>query len=298
MTGPPSRLHKGPDDEQEPDQFQGRFGHEIHVGPDKSEDNPEARARHRAAILTRTQTEGTAQGMAEVFKPRTTTEALKLQAGAQRKLATADAIASGDPIGARWNRLEARDMEAYARDLLELAPGEAVIGAGGELVPIRDDAENMPGLVDTVRHPDLVTAKACGARLDLAAEAGSLDMAIDAVDSIKAKNSLERMLGHEIATAHRVAMVFAARATSHSEHANDFNHGNRQFHSVEASRAANAAARMMSAFQDGLLTLQRLRTGGRQVVTVQHVQVNGGQAIVTGPNAHPPRPRGRGAKRK
>ena len=40
---------------------------------------------------------------------------------------------------------------------------------------------------------------------------------------------------------------------------------------------------MMTAFQQGLLTLQRLRTGGQQVVTVQHVQVNeGGQAVVAG----------------
>jgi len=39
----------------------------------------------------------------------------------------------------------------------------------------------------------------------------------------------------------------------------------------------------MSTFQQGLLTLQRLRTGGQQVVTVQHVQVNeGGQAVVAG----------------
>jgi hypothetical protein len=40
---------------------------------------------------------------------------------------------------------------------------------------------------------------------------------------------------------------------------------------------------MMKAYQEGLLTLGRMRTGGRQVVTVQHVQVSeGGQAIVAG----------------
>jgi hypothetical protein len=42
---------------------------------------------------------------------------------------------------------------------------------------------------------------------------------------------------------------------------------------VEAVRCTNAAARLMSAFTDGALTLQRLRTGGGQTVTVQHVTV-------------------------
>jgi hypothetical protein len=43
----------------------------------------------------------------------------------------------------------------------------------------------------------------------------------------------------------------------------------------------NATARAMAAFNDAALTLQRLRTGGKQVVTVQHVTVKeGGQAVV------------------
>ena len=52
---------------------------------------------------------------------------------------------------------------------------------------------------------------------------------------------------------------------------------------VQVTRLAGATARMMTAFQQGLVTLQRLRTGGQQVVTVQHVEVrDGGQAIVAG----------------
>jgi hypothetical protein len=40
---------------------------------------------------------------------------------------------------------------------------------------------------------------------------------------------------------------------------------------------------MSGTFQQGLVTVQRLRSGGQQVVTVQHVQVNeGGRAIVAG----------------
>ena len=40
---------------------------------------------------------------------------------------------------------------------------------------------------------------------------------------------------------------------------------------------------MMDAFQKGTLALHKLRNGGTQTVTVQHVNVNsGGQAVVTG----------------
>jgi hypothetical protein len=39
----------------------------------------------------------------------------------------------------------------------------------------------------------------------------------------------------------------------------------------------------MQMCQEGLLTLQKIRTGGKQIVVVQHVQVSdGGQAVITG----------------
>ena len=61
----------------------------------------------------------------------------------------------------------------------------------------------------------------------------------------------------------------------------------------EAAEAANvracrlAISRMSATYQQGLLTLQRKRTGGNQQVTVKHIhqQVNvteGGQAVVAG----------------
>ena len=52
---------------------------------------------------------------------------------------------------------------------------------------------------------------------------------------------------------------------------------------VQATRLAGAIARMNGSYQSGVLTLQKLRTGGRQTVVVQHVNVNdGGQALVAG----------------
>src|SRR5262245_38554064 len=56
---------------------------------------------------------------------------------------------------------------------------------------------------------------------------------------------------------------------------------------VRACRLAGAISRMSAVYQQGLLTLQRKRTGGNQHVTVKHIhqQVNvteGGQAVVAG----------------
>jgi hypothetical protein len=48
----------------------------------------------------------------------------------------------------------------------------------------------------------------------------------------------------------------------------------------------NAAGKLIGAFDDAVLTVQRRRSGGRQVVQVVHQQVAvgaGGKAIVAGP---------------
>jgi hypothetical protein len=56
---------------------------------------------------------------------------------------------------------------------------------------------------------------------------------------------------------------------------------------ISAAEALLKASRMSVTYQQGLLTLQRKRTGGNQHVTVKHIhqQVNvtqGGQAVVAG----------------
>src|SRR5205807_6438330 len=83
------------------------------------------------------------------------------------------------------------------------------IGAGGELIDIEN--RDMVGVVDTVADPDYVTASASRERLELANEAGSLDLALDVADSIQAQDSLEKMLVHEMAVLHRGMMRDATR---------------------------------------------------------------------------------------
>ena len=56
-------------------------------------------------------------------------------------------------------------------------------------------------------------------------------------------------------------------------------------HSVEVARLAHAAGKLMGAFSDTVLTVQRRRNAGKQIVQVIHQQVAvgpGGQAVVAG----------------
>jgi hypothetical protein len=65
---------------------------------------------------------------------------------------------------------------------------------------------------------------------------------------------------------------------------------------LRATRLAGAASRLMQTYQQGLLALDRLRTGNKQNIIVQHVQVNdGGQAVVAGKVNPGPKGGGRNA---
>jgi hypothetical protein len=194
---------------------------------------------------------------------------------AARNRAEANTLESSEPIQARWRRLEAKDMEDYADRFLALPGGLTEVGAAGEMVPTSETAMERPDLVDTVRsQPDMLTARASLVRLELAADGGVLDLAVDTAETIRARNSLEKMLAHEIAAAHGLAMKFAAKSSHFLGNVTSWDTAARQqVSSIEASRLANSGARMMEAFNRGLLTLDRLRNGRQQLVTVQHVTV-------------------------
>jgi hypothetical protein len=139
-------------------------------------------------------------------------------------------------------------------------------------------------LIDTVERPDAITAEASMDRLKLADDGiDCVAMAIDAAETIQAANSIEKMMAHQLAAAHKLAMTFAGKANSLIDDKSSNRQRQDGAYVVEAARVANSSARMMDAFQKGTLALHKLRTGGKQVVTVQHVNVNdGGQAVVTG----------------
>src|SRR5215471_1202407 len=188
----------------------------------------------------------------------------------------------------------ADEMLARARTK-QLPSTRTEIGAGGELI----DREKVGShLVDTVAHPDYVTAEASSDRLALASQAGSLSLALDAADTFQAQDSLEKMILHQMTALHHGMMRAAALMNKELDAAGgtaidaagdkrDLTVGEREAANVRACRLAGAISRMSATCQQALLTLQRKRMGGNQQVTVKHIhqQVNvteGGQAVVAG----------------
>jgi hypothetical protein len=180
----------------------------------------------------------------------------------------------------------------------KLPSTRAEIGAGGELIDIENRCDAV-GVVDTVADPDFVTASASRERLELANDAGSLDLALDAADTIQGQDSLEKMLVHQMAVLHRGMMRTATRMHEELYAATGRDEGRREAANVRACRLAGAMTRLSATYQQALLTLQRKRTGGSQHVTVKHIhqQVNvteGGQAVVAGDTVT----RGQGERRR
>lgn len=124
---------------------------------------------------------------------------------------------------------------------------------------------------NTLREPEQVALDASAERKELLL-GPAIDvcaLALDAADSIGAQDSLEKMLGHQLALAHKLSFQFANRAVDQRDPA-------------DTARYMNLSIRLMCAYQQGLLTIQKLRSGNSQTVTVQHVHVSGGQALITG----------------
>jgi hypothetical protein len=186
---------------------------------------------------------------------------------------------------------ESSRADDYRAQALAPLSGEMIVhGAGGELVPT-DSGKGAAEwrLLDTVANPNYVTADASRGRLDLAQQAGALEEALDAADTIEARDSLERMLAHQLATVHVSAMnaclgmKMSADLNRRLDYLANVRGEESERVNIQATRLANAIGRLMSTYQQGLLTFQRLRSGGKQTVVVQHVHVNeGGQAVVAG----------------
>jgi hypothetical protein len=210
-------------------------------------------------------------------------DAVKMQLEAQRKRQAADHLeARGDRVTPRFERAEADRLEQEASLILDPvmhATGPVTVGNGGEFA---HGTTAMAPFVDTVRErPDMLTIDASRQRMELVDKANVLELSLDAAATIQPRNSLEKMLAHQMAATHAMAMELQAEARDLLQRYKRTGCVHQPL-SIEAGRMANCAARMMGTFQNGLLTLARLRGGGQQVVTVQHVNVSGGQAVVAG----------------
>ena len=150
-----------------------------------------------------------------------------------------------------------------------------VVGERGELVPLNATPK--------ARRSPKVRAVADNERLALASEARADGLAIDMDESVGAETSIEKSLVHQLAAAHALALRLVGRANLGIEGMGRLDRQERGEAVVEVARLSNAAARLMQTFQQGTLTLTKLRGGGAQTIVVQHVQVNdGGQAVIAG----------------
>ena len=224
--------------------------------------------------------------------PTTTEEAHRMLLEAARLRSTD----GDDPEPSPWSLFRANELETRARRFLDLTPRlnddtNLTPGTGGELEPIGQDAYNLPGIVDTVRRPHHVALEASNERLNLADGADAFHLAADAAETIGARNSLEKMQAHQMAAAHVAAMRSLERAAEEERQADLFAPASesRRACNIEAVRQRNSAARIMRAYQGGMLTLAKLRRGNSQTVNVvhQHVSAPGGQVAVAGMVSNP-----------
>ena len=176
------------------------------------------------------------------------------------------------PDVANEQRKMAMLHQAAADALMTIVPTYPIVA--GEMYPSESERADDDGgwrLRNTLADPDAPALAASLERTDLLQKSEILALGIDTAQSIEGATSIEKMLAHQMALAHKLAFHFANKALERRD-------------TVEVSRLINASARMMAACQAGAMTIQRLRTGGKQTVVVQHqnFNVNTEQAVVAG----------------
>jgi hypothetical protein len=218
-----------------------------------------------------------------------TTEAIGQLYTADQKRARAEVMQREhrDPFDATLERLDATRLEAAAEKVLTMPELARPSSHGGEMAlydyPDPDDRYVGFHLRDTLKHPNLAEAQASLERYKLLAEIGCVELDQDLASTIEPRNSIERMLAGQLASTHYLALRFLALSQARAVEAAKAGQPYWREHNVEACRLTNAAARLLSSFNEGALTLHKLRTGGKQTVVVQHVQVqDGGQAVIAG----------------
>jgi hypothetical protein len=218
----------------------------------------------------------------ESIRTKRSTQGIEALAEAKREAQLSDISSGGMSASAAF---KAKQLGEEADKLLSLDE-ELKIAAGNEALPPEpEDLRNdeFYGIRETLQSgADFINLDASNERTKLVSDLNCLDIALDAAESINAKNSLEKMLIHQAAACHSISMDLLRRAQERSYKSYKYLDGQKKETEIQA-KLINAAARLMDIYDRKMRTFQKLRNGGRQVVTVQHVQVTDkAQAIVTG----------------
>jgi hypothetical protein len=195
----------------------------------------------------------------------TDAQAMKLSAGKFRQ----NAVDRKDwsPDRKETNMAMADDLESAADKYLTLDNIPAR-GVGGEFIQQTGDKSSV--VCPPREKIDRVNTDASFDRLELIQKNGVLNMALDVAEAVGASNAAEQMVAHQMAATHRMSLDLMAEAANVRD-------------PIEKCRLANTAAKLMDTCQKGLLTINKVRNGGQQVMTVQHVHVTDcGQAVING----------------
>src|SRR5262249_42240020 len=142
------------------------------------------------------------------------------------------------------NKLRAEAAREEGNDLLTLT--SPVLQAGGEALAFdpdsdRDWTSSQDNIIDTLQRPNTISVGASEQRLVDAEAIGVLKAAVDASMSVRARNSFEKMLCHQMAAAHHFAMRWLEKAAVPG------------MPPAEVVRLGNGASRLMDTFQSGML---------------------------------------------
>lgn len=107
---------------------------------------------------------------------------------------------------------EAERIESFAAELMKPAGSPTV--RSGEVAFVPGDSGPPRVIADTLADPDTPAIEASVARTELLLTANTdiVALAVDAAASAKADNSLEKMLAHQLALIHTLAMKTGVRA--------------------------------------------------------------------------------------
>ena len=199
-------------------------------------------------------------------KPRSPAEAHKMKLKAAKKIKY---ITESDTSSV----LDQFDIERKKADIIAsdeyMAPQVDIErGLGGEVVP--PDDRNLHGMALTVKKEDAATLEASIERIELADKCGAYNLAFDAAEAAKTQDPIEQMLIHQMAAVHKAAMDTLSKLSMQED-------------AIKTTKLANSAARLIEVYQKGATTLHKMRKGGKQTVTIQHVNISdNAQAIVGG----------------
>jgi hypothetical protein len=112
----------------------------------------------------------------------------------------------GDPHSAFLERHDAKREHAVAQPLLEPV-GETgrLLEAAGEAAILDKGPQGMtldPSICTVLEHPNSIAVEASQRRVELALKAEALEPALDAAVAGEARNSLEKMLLHQLGVVH------------------------------------------------------------------------------------------------